>query len=154
MFYLHNSIYKNSLCDRCYSKFSLPAPVYSKKKKNINQVTILPYFTDNKRLRTIRHTLIFKQFFLKTNRFTIFIIRLQSQTKKNLYKPNWPLKSLKIVIFVFSYSLLAPNREWFFPLVEGQNAAQLLCFHVLHMLLLSIYSPHHMNTFYFFPLRN
>ena len=34
-------------------------------------------------LWTIRHTLIFKQF-LKKNIFTIFIIRLQSQTKKVL----------------------------------------------------------------------
>jgi hypothetical protein len=35
-------------------------------------------------LQTIRRTLIFKQFFKKYNIFTIFIIRLQSQTKKKI----------------------------------------------------------------------
>jgi hypothetical protein len=44
----------------------------------------IPYFTDYKTLWTIRRTLIFKQFFKKNNVFTIFIIRLQSQTKKIL----------------------------------------------------------------------
>jgi hypothetical protein len=47
------------------------------------KVQEIPYFTDYKTLWTIRRTLIFKRFFKKNNIFTIFIIRLQSQTKKN-----------------------------------------------------------------------
>ena len=69
-------------------------------------VIALPYFTDYKTLQTIRRTLIFKQ--LKSNIFTIFIIRLQSQTtKKNLvYKTELTFK-ISENRFFFRYSLQA-----------------------------------------------
>ena len=95
----------------------------------------IPYFTDSTTLRAITRTLIFQQ--LKKNIFTIFIIRLQSQTKKKflVYKtePNFKISENR---HFFRYSLLARQSRMVFLLVEGRNAAQLLCFHVLlHMVL-------------------
>ena len=84
-----------------------------------------------------------------------YLYRLQSQTKKILvYKTELIFKISKNRHF-FSYSSLASQSRMVFSVGEGRNAAQLLCFiALLHMLLISMYSPHHMNTFYFFPLRN
>ena len=116
----------------------------------------IPYFTDYKMLRTIWHTLIFKQF-KKNNIFYYFYYQIAKPDKKKflVYKTELTFKISENHHFFQLFFTSTPIANGFFPLVEGQNAAQLLCFHVLlYMLLLSIYSLHHMNTFYFFPLRN
>jgi hypothetical protein len=74
--------------DRMWGKSFVGMLGYRELQSHLEQKRLMQtsYDTDSpdyRILRTIRRTLIFKQF-KKKNIFTIFIIRLQSQTKKIL----------------------------------------------------------------------
>jgi hypothetical protein len=70
----------------------------------------LPYFTDYKTLRTIRRTLLFKQFLKKITFFTISIMRrtwiLEAIFRKKERLIVRKIRYLFIYIFIYSYTYL------------------------------------------------